>query len=627
MTLGWQTEWDYVRTALRQRFHAESVDWAAPLRLLRPEARRHWRGDALGGLGLMVMAVPQVLAYAMIAGVPPVMGLYSLVVVTLVAALWCATPHLSFGPSNASSLMLGVALLTMGSAGSLGAWVALVALVMGLFQVVAAVLGAGGLTKYISRSVIVGYTTAIGALIFFNQIGNLVGVEVTGAKGLFAKVWANLRALPRAEPASAATAVVTLGVIWWCARRWKRVPAGFAGIVAGGLFAWGLRRFDAALAVRLVQDVQPIPAGLPVLVAPALNLDAIYELVGPAIALGLLASIEVSAAAKNLAMRTGQRHRPNQDILALGFGNIAGAFFGAMPGSVSFTRSEFSYRSGARSRLAMVFCALLSLVAVLTARPLLNHVPIPALAALIMWLSIKLIEPKLVRVALRSTYSDALVFLATFLAAIFLRLDTAIYLGTLVSMALFVQKASRPQLMEFEFDRQGRFRPVAENGAPVTPQISIVHVEGELFFGAAENLEEQLWKTVDLGRTQVLVLRLRNAHNLDASGAMILDQLIRNLRDAGLTVLVSGTSPEIDRVFVRSGLHKVVGEENYFPSRGNFLEATRRAVIRANQIVGVEHPGVRLFYDRDQEQRRVGAREPATAPATAAEQTESENRS
>jgi SulP family sulfate permease len=238
---------------------------------------------------------------------------------------------------------------------------------------------------------------------------------------------------------------------------------------------------------------------------------------------------------------------------------------------------------------------------------LLEWIPIPSLAALIMWLSLKLVDRKQLRVAILSTYSDALVFVTTFAAAIFLRLDSAIYLGVLVSMALFLRKASHPKLMEFEFDEQGRFRPVAQGSDADSPQVSIVHVEGELFFGAAETIQEEIWRSVDRDRTRVVVLRLRNAQNLDATGVMVLEQLIRDLRGMKIHVLISGTSPEIDRVVMRSGLDKTLGAENYFPSRGNFLDATRRAVIRANEIVGISNPQIRLFYDKDQEQKRQDA--------------------
>jgi SulP family sulfate permease len=601
---AWRTEWRAIGHELRRRFAAVTLDYQAPLAVVRAVRGPHRRADLWGGLAVSVMAVPQVLAYAIIAGVPPVMGLYSLIVVTWLAGLWCHCAHLSCGPSNASALMLGAVLLSVSVPGQLPTQVALIALVMGLFQLVGAFLSLGNLAKYISRTVVVGYSTAIGVLIFLNQIANFVGTKTESSQGLFAKIWSGLATLPEAHLPSVWVGLVSLLTILLVGRWLPRIPAGFAGVVMGGVVAALLPVVDPEFQVRLVADVQRIPGGLPQFVAPAINLNTIYELVGPAIALGLLASIEVSTVAKNMAMRTGQPLRANQDILGLGLGNLGGAFFGAMPGSVSFTRSEFSFRNGVQTRLGLVACAVAGLGIVLVGRGALEKIPIPSLAALIMWLSIKLLHGQQIRVALTSTYSDALVWLVTFFAAIFLRLDSAIYLGMLVSMGLFLQKASTPRLMEFQFDEQGRFRPVTPQVKETLPEVSIIHVEGELFFAAAETIQEDIWRTIERDRTKVVVLRLRNAQNLDATGVMVLQQLIRDLRTLGIQLLISGTSPEIDRVVERSGLVRVLGKENYFPSAGNFLDATRRAVLRANEITGTSRPQIRLFYDQDQEANR-----------------------
>lgn len=612
MAISFRQELKLITAELRERFLTVSLDWGAPLRLLEPFNRTRWRPDLVGGLAVSVMAIPQALAYAIIAGVPPIMGLYGLVFVGLLSGLWCYSAHLNCGPTNAASLMLLMVLLARPPGSDPVTQVALIALVMGVFQIVAAVLGVGGLTKFISRSVIVGYLAATGVLIFFGQIPNLIGTRVDAGASLFARVWISFRTIPSAHLPSLLIAVATF-LAMAMARRWlKWLPAGFAAIVGGSLYAWALRTADSEMTVKLVGHVQRIPFGLPALVMPSFNLGAFYDMTGPAIALGLLACIEVSTISKSLAMRTGDRTKPNQDILGLGLGNAVGAFFGAMPGSGSFTRSEFGYRCGVRSRWGAVGCAACALVVVVFCGRLIEQIPIPTLAALICTISLQMIDFKNARIALTATHSDALVFLTTFSAALFLRLDSAIYLGMLVSMGLFLQKASVPKLMEFEFDETGQFRPAAERGPSAAPQIAIVHVEGELFFGAAESIQDEILRTVERGRTKVIILRLRNAHNLDASGVMVLEQLIRDLRQLDIHVLISGTSPEVDRVIERSGLDRFIGVDNYFPSQNNFLEATRRAMKRGQEIVGAGAE-IKLYYDQDMEKQRTASR---PAPST-----------
>lgn len=615
-TLTVSGELAHIVGELRRRFSNVSLQFDAPLRLLRGLEGGDRKRDALGGLAVSVMAIPQAMAYALLAGVPPIMGLWALVMVGLIAGLWCRSPHLACGPTNTLSLMLAAVLVGRVGEANVFGQVALIAVVVGGFQIAAACLGAGGLTRYISRTVVVGYMAATGVLIFLNQVPNLAGTHVEGARGLLARVAASLATLPDAHLPSLIVGGATFGCIAISRRLLPKIPAGFVGIIFGSLLAWALRSFHESLHVAVVGDLQRIAGSFPELIWPGFNLQSIYELAGPAIALGLLGCLEVSTITRSLAMRTGKSAEPNQDMFALGLGNLFGAFVGAMPSSGSFTRSEFSLRSGVTSRFGVVISSLVACVVVLCAGRLLEWIPIPSLAALIMWLSLKLVERKQLRVVLLSTYSDALVFLTTFAAAIFLRLDSAIYLGVLVSMALFLRKASQPKLMEFEFDEQGRFRPVAQGSDEDSPQVSIVHVEGELFFGGAETIQEEIWRSVDRVRTRVVVLRLRNAQNLDATGVMVLEQLIRDLRGMQIHVLISGTSPEIDRVVMRSGLSKTLGAENYFPSRGNFLDATRRAVIRANEIVGISNPQIRLFFDKDQEQKRQAAAAPADQSTT-----------
>jgi len=596
---------------LRRRLQSVPLDWDAPVRLWRAEQRAHWRDDLLAGLAVSVMAIPQALAYAIIAGVPPIMGLCGAVFVGLIAALWCHSPFLNCGPTNAASLMLAAVLLTQPAGGNVATQVALIAVVIGLFQIVGATLGVGGLTKFISRSVIVGYTTATGLLIFLGQIPNLIGTSIPHGYGLLSRFWLSLRTIPETSLATLATAGMALVSMLLVRRYLPRVPVGLAGIVGGALYAWGVRAFWAGAQVKLVGDMQRIPMGLPKMALPGFTLNAVYDMAGPAIALGLLACIEVTTITKSLGMRTGKRSEPNQDILGLGLGNFFGAFFGALPGSGSFTRSEFSYRCGARTRWSVVFTALAGLAVLIAGGPLLELIPVAALATLIGWLAYSLVDFKRVRIALTATHSDAVVFLTTFGATLLLRLDSAIYLGMLVSMGLFLQKASVPKLIEFQFDEDGRFRPAKETEPAATPQISIIHVEGELFFGAAESIQDEIMRTIDRGLTKVVILRLRNAQHLDASGVMVLEQLINDLRRLDIQVLISGTSHDIDRVVARSGFEKFIGRENYFPSQDNFLDATRRAMQRAKAIVGDPAAQIKLFYDKDKEAERTAA-----APAT-----------
>jgi SulP family sulfate permease len=229
--------------------------------------------------------------------------------------------------------------------------------------------------------------------------------------------------------------------------------------------------------------------------------------------------------------------------------------------------------------------------------PVFNYIPVPALAAQLMRIGYRLINRSQIRFSTRSTHSDAVVFFATLGAALFLRLDTAIYIGIGVALALFLQKTSTPLLVEYTFTESGQLAELRDRNQRPNPQISIIHVEGELFFGAADLFQDQVRRQAEDENIRVFILRMKNARHLDATTVMALESLHDYLRKTGRYLLISGSSPDVTRVLRNSGLLKQIGEENIFPAEINPTIATKRALVRARELLP-EKAEVRLFYDR-----------------------------
>jgi SulP family sulfate permease len=209
----------------------------------------------------------------------------------------------------------------------------------------------------------------------------------------------------------------------------------------------------------------------------------------------------------------------------------------------------------------------------------------------------KLINRPQIRVSTRSTRSDAIVFFATLGAALFLKLDTAIYVGIGVALALFLQKTSTPSLAEYTFNESGQLAELRDRNLRSNPQISIIHVEGELFFGAADLFQDQVRRQAEDENIRVFILRMKNARHLDATTVMALESLHDYLRKTGRFLLISGSSPDVTRVLRNSGLLKQIGEENIFPAEINPTIATKRALVRARELLP-QKADVRLFYER-----------------------------
>jgi sulfate permease, SulP family len=284
-----------------------------------------------------------------------------------------------------------------------------------------------------------------------------------------------------------------------------------------------------------------------------------------------------------------------------------------MPASGSLTRSTLNHESGAKTRFASLFSGIYTMAfAVLIAAsvgwgfPLIDYVPKAALAALVIALSISLFNLKNIRICLLSTNDDASVLIITFISTLLAPLHVAIFIGVALSITLFLRKASRPFLIEYEFSDAGELRQIAEKRPRPIPAISIVHVEGDLFFGAAELFRTQIQRTVSDPTIKAIILRLKNARHLDATSVMALEDLVLLMRERGLHLIVSGATREVYRVLKRSGILMTLqegcdrgsGESNIFlTSFRNPNLSTRAALKRAQQLIGTEKADIRIFYD------------------------------
>jgi SulP family sulfate permease len=241
---------------------------------------------------------------------------------------------------------------------------------------------------------------------------------------------------------------------------------------------------------------------------------------------------------------------------------------------------------------------LMCAAGILLLGPTIRFIPLPALAVVVMCTAVYLVDWHQIQVSWRATRSDAAVLLTTFLAALLTPLDFAIFLGVAASIVLFLRKAGSPQLVEYTFNDEGNLTEVVANAPRQNPHISIIHVEGELFFGAAELFREEIRRLCDDGNVKVVILRLKNARHLDATSVLALEELVHHLRQSGRHLLLSGASRDVYRVLRNSGLLDVLGKENFFlasPRNPNY--STREALRRAQQLLGETEAEVRIYFN------------------------------
>jgi SulP family sulfate permease len=480
-------------------------------------------------------------------------------------------------------------------------------LMVGALLLLGAFLRLADLSQYISRTVTVAYVTGAAVLIMVNQIPSVLGIHLNlpGANGQITQprtlpgiVWYTLLQVQNIQWMGAVAAAAA-ALSWWMVRRLRpRWPAFMIALITASLIAWGMRYYGWDMETFRVEGFswRSLIPRLPDFTSEG-ALSEISRLFGLAVALAFISTLESGSMARSMASRTGQTVNPNQDMLALGMSNLASAYLSGMPASGSLTRSALNHSSGAQTPVASILNGLFCLAGALLLMPLIQYVPKAALSMLIILVSVSLINKRQIRISLFSTNSDAVVFLITLIFTLLVPLHVAIFVGVGVSIILYLRKAARPQLIEYEFNQEGNLAE-AHHGARQNESISIVHVEGDLFFGAAELFRTQMQRIIADPHLRIIILRLKNARHLDGTSVMALEELVHLMRAKNRHLIVSGAMKEVYRVLKDSGVLEIIGRENLFPgSPTNPNLSTRNALKRAQAILGHKDAEVRIYFD------------------------------
>lgn len=546
------------------------------------------RHDMLASVTVTFLDIPQGVAYAMIAGLPPAMGLYAAAVPAIVGALFRSSRHVVTGPTNALSVLVGSAVASqLASNGSSPAEVAItLAFLVGLIQFFAGMLRLDAMADYISHPVMRGYITGAAVLVATGQLANVTGTK-GGSGNLPTMVSAWIAGLPQTHLLAVAFTFATLIAVVALRRLDRRIPGSIIAmvlsIVVSEIFACHER------GLRLVADLAPIPAGLPPFTIP--QFGHWTALLPAAVACAVLSLMESSSVARGLATRSGQQLDMAAEFTGQGAANIAAAFFGGYPVSGSLGRSMLNYQAGGRSRLSAAFCGLIIILVLLFLGPVVGRTPVASLAGLLFVLVNDLIDRERIRVTLRGTTGDRAAFLVTLIGTWTLPLDKAIYLGVGMSLVLFLRRVRLLTAREMEIDGKGRFREINAEAGEVghsCAAIRILNLSGPLFFAVAGELEHALDRFLKDPDMRVLILRLRQAQDVDVTTVSILEATAKRLRSEGKTLILLGLRPPISALLEQTRIAEEVGRENLFPAQPAWFAAMEFALRRALTITG-EH--------------------------------------
>jgi sulfate permease, SulP family len=556
------------------------------------------RRDFVAGATVAAIAIPQAMAYALIAGVDPRFGLYSAIVVTFVASIFGSSSHLINGPTNAISLVVFSALIGFDARFDAYQAMFLLGIMVGVAQILIAVFKLGDLTRYISESVVLGFMAGAGLLVAIGQVGNFLGITKAGGNGhsVLAGLW---ETVTQSGPFNLYAVGLGLGTLL-AALALRRVTnkcklpqmdmlvALIIAALVAACFGWSTPKPDGKTIISVVGTV---PAALPSFHIPEIKFEWVTHLFGTAMAISFLGLLEALAVAKSIATHTRQPLDYNRQCLAEGIGNLAGGFFQSLPGSGSLTRSAINYQSGAISRMSGIYASIIVGIAVLALGPYARFIPKPALAGLLFITAARLIDWKRLSYAIRASRFDAVLVFVTAFAAIFISVEDSILVGVAISLILFVPRAAKLGIRELIVtpERVVRERQPDE---PRSPSLVIYDLEGELFFGAAPELDRYLdeikQETIRTG-IKYVVLRLRRVRNPDVVAVEHLEYFLRDAEKRGVTVLLAGVRPNLANILRNVQFYKWLPPERIYAENEEDYSATLNAVRDAYRLLGQEN--------------------------------------
>ena len=531
------------------------------------------KADFFAGLTGAIIVLPQSVAFATIAGMPPEYGLYTAMVIPIVAALFGSSFHLVSGPTTAISIVVFAAVSKYAEPGS-AEFVSLaltLTFLAGVYQLVFGLAKFGMLVNFVSHNVVIGFTAGAALLIASSQIPYIVGIDIPRGED-FLNTWFDI--YTGVGEFNIYLLIVGLGTLVTAivVKILKpKFPNLLIGMLVGGLLAFYLGGFTDS-----IKTVGAMPAYFPPLSTPDFSLNSLKALAPEAFAIALLGLIEASSIGRSIATKSNQRINANQEFIGQGTSNIVGSFFSSYASSGSFTRSGVNFESGARTPLSAILAALFLMAIVFLVAPLISYLPLAAMAGVILLVAYNLIDFKNIKKTFTYSKSESVIFTATFLATLLFELEFAIYLGVLLSLMLFIAKTSTPDVHTLAFGTppgEGDRRLQSIRKAPLVqcPQLKIIRIDMSIYFGSINHIQKQISQIVDNQRIYHILIVASGVNFIDLAGieALLMENKRLKAQNGSLYfVAVKSTAFEfMEKVnFVNE-----IGRDNFFDSKAEAI--------------------------------------------------------
>lgn len=526
------------------------------------------RADLVAGITVALVLIPQSMAYAQLAGLPPYIGLYASFIPVMLAAFMGSSRQLATGPVAVVSLMTAAALQPLAASNPEGfmVYAAVMALLVGVFQLALGLLRLGVLVDFLSHPVVVGFTNGAAIIIATSQLSKFFGVSVEQAEHHYETVWRVLVAASQhTHMATLLMGLLALAIMILLKKFLPKVPGVLTAVVVTTLLAYGLD--FPSLGGKVVGD---IPKGLPSLSIPSFNLTVLLQLSSAAITIALIGFMEAIAIAKAMAASTRQRLDTNQELVGQGLANISSGLFQGYPVSGSFSRSAVNFSAGAITGFSSVVTGVMVAVTLLFLTPLLYNLPQATLAAIIVMAVVNLVKIEPIKHAMKVQKHDGIVAIITFALTLIVapHLEGAIIAGVVLSLGLYLYRTMRPRFAELSLHADGTLRDADVHGLPRCETISVLRFDGSLYFANAGYFEDKVLANVaSKPKLKYVIIDAEGINQIDATGEEMLHVLTQRLKAAGIQLMFSRAKKQIMDILRRTHFIEHVGEQHFFRTR------------------------------------------------------------
>jgi len=532
--------------------------------------KEYFSGDLMAGLTTAVMLIPQGMAYAMIAGLPPINGLYASIIPVFTYALMGTSGQLSVGPVAMVSLLvastLGAFNLTPDEyilhATLLSLMAGLLLLLMGFFML-------GFLDNFLSHSVISAFTSAAAIIIGMSQLKHFIGVKLGDHHIVFETLYEAIKRGGEINISTLIIGIISAGIIYGLKKVNKKIPGALIAILTGMLTVYFLKLTDRGVAV-----VGHIPKGFPPFSLPELDFQVMPSLIGAAFIISIVGFMESISVAKGIAIKTRDKIDANQELIALGGANLAGSFFTAYPVTGGFSRTAVNYEAGAKTGIASIITALTIGLTVMFLTPYLYYIPKACLAAVIMVAVFGLIDIKGAKHTFKVKKKDGYVLVITFLATLLMGIEQGILVGVITSLALFVWRTVRPHVAVLgKVPGEDIYRNVERYEVETWPHTGILRIDASLYFANAKFLENKVLELMAQKKEmKYFILDASGINDIDASAEGSLRELITNLKAQECDFYIASVKGPVRDIFKVSGFYDFMGEDHFFETPGQAVE-------------------------------------------------------